>query len=53
MYEHEYEDRDEPDGYCKGCGLDLDADPLGDHDEHHRLCWACWRGENAPEIGDR
>lgn len=45
-YEYEY---DEPNGFCESCGIDLDADPLGDHDEHHRLCWTCWRGDDGPE----
>jgi hypothetical protein len=39
---------DEPDGTCESCGLDLDDDPRGDHDDHHRLCWACWRGDDGP-----
>lgn len=43
------EDYDEPDGTCEACGLDLADDPEGDHDGHHRLCWACWRGEEPDE----
>lgn len=39
---------EEPDGYCQNCGIDLDADPGGDHDETHRMCWGCWRAENSP-----
>jgi hypothetical protein len=41
-YDDEY---DEPDGTCHDCGVDLGADPDGDHDDSHRQCWACWRGE--------
>ena len=51
MYE-QHEDfyhHDEPDGYCQDCGMDLDEDPLGDHDEHHRQCWRCWRAEDEDE----
>ena len=39
----------EPDGTCHDCGIDLEDDPDGDHDEHHRQCWKCWRGEQEPE----
>ena len=46
MYDDDY---DEPDGTCQECGMDLDEDPDGDHDERHRLCWACWRAENDQE----
>lgn len=45
MHDYEY---DEPDGMCRECGLELDDDPAGDHDENHRLCWDCWRAENDP-----
>jgi hypothetical protein len=31
---------------CRECGLDLDADPDGDHDESHRVCWSCWHEQN-------
>lgn len=48
-FETEYID---PEGYCESCGLDLDEDPLGDHDEHHRLCWRCWRGEDDADRED-
>jgi hypothetical protein len=41
------DDYEEPDGTCESCGIDLDDDPDGDHDEHHRQCWACWRGDGA------
>jgi hypothetical protein len=30
------------------CGLDLGADPDGDHDAGHELCWSCWH-EQKPE----
>jgi hypothetical protein len=30
------------DDCCRECGLDLAADPDGEHDEGHRLCWSCW-----------
>lgn len=43
-------DWEEPDGYCADCGIDLDTDPQGDHDETHRLCWRCWRGETAATV---
>jgi hypothetical protein len=33
---------------CSECGLDLAADPGGDHGEMHRLCWSCW-AEQKPE----
>ena len=46
MYEYEHEGYDPPDGFCESCGMDLDEDPLGDHDEHHRWCWRCWRAED-------
>lgn len=46
-YQPEYP---EPDGYCQECGLDLHDDHEGDHDESHRLCWACWREENSPRA---
>jgi hypothetical protein len=36
-------------GYCENCNQDLDTDPGGGHDEHHWLCWECWRAENEPE----
>jgi hypothetical protein len=36
---------DEPDGTCEECGIDLDDDADGDHDEHHRRCWSCWPGD--------
>ena len=39
---------DEPDGTCESCGVDLAADPEGDHDDH-RLCWACWRGDDQDD----
>jgi hypothetical protein len=44
-YESEYS---QPDGYCESCGVDLAADPDGDHDEHHRTRWRCWREDNGP-----
>ncbi len=53
MYDEDFYHHDEPDGYCQDCGMDLDEDPLGDHDEHHRQCWRCWRGDSGgkpPEI---
>ena len=44
-------------GTCQDCGLDLSADPDGDHGDHHRLCWDCFRaaGTRVPtdEIGAR
>lgn len=46
VYEYEHEGYDPPDGFCESCGMDLDEDPLGDHDEHHRWCWRCWRAED-------
>jgi hypothetical protein len=53
VYEHgeHYYDEDDParyglDGTCEGCGMDLDADPLGAHDAWHSLCWRCYRGQN-------
>lgn len=36
------------DGYCQICGVELIADPEGDHRAGHTLCWACWRERNAP-----
>jgi hypothetical protein len=36
----------EPTGECEDCNQDLANDPLGDHDDTHRHCWACWRAEN-------
>jgi hypothetical protein len=45
-YDHDW---DEPDGSCESCGIDLGNDPDGDHDSHHRLCWACWRGEDPDD----
>jgi hypothetical protein len=48
MTDHAY-DYEEPDGTCHDCGQDLDSDPLGDHDDHHRQCWACWRGIEQPD----
>jgi hypothetical protein len=35
---------EEPDGSCEDCGLDLDQDPRGDHEDWHRYCWECWNG---------
>jgi hypothetical protein len=35
------------DGTCHDCGMDLDDDPGGDHDENHRQCWECWRKEQG------
>lgn len=44
------DDYDEPDGTCEDCGLDLSADPGGDHDDNHRQCWKCWRkAQGFPE----
>jgi hypothetical protein len=34
-----------PDGTCDSCGMDLDDDPRGDHEDFHRQCWRCWRGD--------
>jgi hypothetical protein len=45
-------DYDPPDGTCESCGVDLDADPDGDHDKHHRQCWSCWRGDRAEPDED-
>jgi hypothetical protein len=36
---------EEPDGTCHNCGKSLDDD--GDHDDHHVLCWKCWREGNG------
>ena len=49
----DFEYYDPPDGYCENCGQDLSADPRGEHDEHHRLCWECWRGEQDIELEQR
>jgi hypothetical protein len=44
-YDYEYDD--DASGYCEDCGLDLDEDPGGGHEDSHRKCWACWRADQG------